>query len=82
MWIVCYTDNSHAISCLFFSLKSKKKRRYLRECPLTQLHCTLKLMSQFFFSCPRGTVLTEEEKDAIGTAFAAETNRRDEDTQM
>ena len=48
----------------------------------TILHGTLKLISQFFFSFPRGTVLTEEEKDAIGTAFAAETNRRDEDTQM
>ena len=33
----------------------------------------------YFF---RGTVLTEEEKDAIGTAFAAETNRRDEDAEM
>ena len=32
--------------------------------------------------CYRGVVLNEEEKDAIGTAFAAETNRRDEDTQM
>ncbi|XP_060571458.1 splicing factor C9orf78-like [Ruditapes philippinarum] len=30
----------------------------------------------------QGTVLTEEEKDAIGTAFAAETNRRDEDAEM
>lgn len=30
----------------------------------------------------KGTVLTEEEKDAIGTAFAAETNRRDEDAEM
>lgn len=30
----------------------------------------------------RGTVLTEEEKEAIGTTFAAETNKRDEDAEM
>ncbi|XP_052774210.1 splicing factor C9orf78-like isoform X1 [Mya arenaria] len=29
-----------------------------------------------------GTQLTEEEKEAIGTAFAAETNKRDEDAEM
>ncbi|KAH3861212.1 telomere length and silencing protein 1 homolog [Dreissena polymorpha] len=30
----------------------------------------------------RGTPLTEDEKEAIGTAFAAETNKRDEDAEM
>jgi len=36
-----------------------------------------------FFPCfSRGNLLTEEEKEAIGTTFAAETNTRDEDAEM
>ena len=53
---------------------------FCQICLETQVVCFLTKLTVFYVS--RGTVLTEEEKDAIGTAFAAETNRRDEDTQM
>jgi len=40
------------------------------------------LIAALFHYVYRGTELTEEEKEAIGTAFAAETNKRDEDAEM